>query len=264
LLISGIAAAAWDVLRRRFATALLVMFWAHFATQSGRHIPIFAIVAAPVVARAAAECLARMQSGAARAATAFAESVRTPENLRRIPVAGCVALAIVCSLLYAPEPPPKFQAQFDGSRYPARAVASLRAELVKSRVFTTDEWGDYLIYRLYPDAKVFIDGRSDFYGAEFGERYHRVLDVKHGWEEQLNRFIVDAVLLPSRSALSGALRESPRWNAVFDDGVAVMFRPDVAANQVFSAPLSGDERGRERAFARVTVNPKHKMTDKHI
>ena len=34
-----------------------------------------------------------------------------------------------------------------------------------ARIFTHDQWGDYLIYRLYPQTKVFMDGRSDFYGT---------------------------------------------------------------------------------------------------
>ena len=36
--------------------------------------------------------------------------------------------------------------------------------LERGRLLTTDQWGDYIIYCFYPRQKVFMDGRSDFYG----------------------------------------------------------------------------------------------------
>ena len=64
---------------------------------------------------------------------------------------------------------------------PAR-LATLRSD-PSARIFTHDQWGDYLIYRLYPGHKVFVDGRSDFYGDDFEEKYIDVLNVKYGWEK---------------------------------------------------------------------------------
>ena len=72
------------------------------------------------------------------------------------------------------------------SSIPAAALATLRSD-PSARIFTNDEWGDYLIYRLYPAHKVFVDGRSDFYGDDFEEKYIDVLNVKYGWEKILSR-----------------------------------------------------------------------------
>ena len=129
----------------------------------------------------------------------------------------------MAALVYAPHPPKKFRAEFDPNVYPAAALATLRSDPA-ARVFTNDEWGDYLIYRLYPAHKVFVDGRSDFYGDDFEEKYIDVLNVKYGWEKTLSGFGVDTILMPPSAPLSGALKESSRWRVVYDDGIALVFR----------------------------------------
>jgi hypothetical protein len=93
-----------------------------------------------------------------------------------------------------------------------------------ARVFTNDEWGDYLIWRLYPSHKVFLDGRSDFYGNAFEKKYQDVVNVRYGWDVILDEFGVDTVLMPVDAALAGALKESSRWRVVYDDGIAVAFQ----------------------------------------
>jgi hypothetical protein len=112
------------------------------------------------------------------------------------------------------------------------------------RIFTHDEWGDYLIYKLSPRGfKVFVDGRSDFYGGKFGQEYIDVLEVKYNWQQTLDRYRVDTILLPCDAALSGALKESRRWRVAYDDGMAIVFRPAALAGarmeQVFTANNGG-------------------------
>lgn len=83
--------------------------------------------------------------------------------------------------------------------------------------------GGYLIYRCYP-AKVFVDGRSDFYGPAFEAEYAEVLGAQFNWEAILAAHGVDTVLLAVDSPLSSALKGSPNWQAVYDDGAAIVFR----------------------------------------
>lgn len=102
-------------------------------------------------------------------------------------------------------------------------MEALRA-IPSARIFAHDQWSDYLIYRLFPHTRVFVDGRSDFYGSEFIRKVGDVESVKYDWEKTLNDFTIDTVLLPTSSPLGGALKESSRWRLVYDDGVALIFR----------------------------------------
>src|ERR1019366_632952 len=112
------------------------------------------------------------------------------DNIARWHAASVAGALMVAALLYAPSPPQRFRAEFDGKSYPAAAIETLRRD-PSARIFTDDQWGDYLIYRLYPLTKVFVDGRSDFYGGDFEEKYIDVLNVKYDWEKTLGRFGVD-------------------------------------------------------------------------
>jgi len=96
-------------------------------------------------------------------------------------------------------------------------------------VFSEDLWGGYLIYRQYPRGRVFIDGRSDFYGPEFAGNYIKAMGAQAGWERYLSRYGVETVLLPPDAPLSGALRQSGSWHLIYDDGVALIFRSAGAA-----------------------------------
>jgi hypothetical protein len=168
------------------------------------------------------------------------------EMVPRWRLASVLGLGLVALTIWAPNPPHKFKAEFDPKRYPAAALAAMKFD-ERSRVFTNDEWGDYLIYRLYPRGRVFVDGRSDFYGNDFGDRYLDVMHVRHGWEKTLSRYGVDTILMPLDAPLTGALKESSRWTVVYDDGRALVFRPAGAegAERVSVASSNGAGRDRE-------------------
>lgn len=255
MLLLAAATAVWNVARGRFTEALLMLVWAHGGLLASRNIPIFMIAAAPPVGAALQEWLLLLptlnvagwlRTAAARFNRLARETAETDAIARWHPLSA-LGILLVAALVYAPHPPKKFRAEFDPAVYPAAALDTLRSD-PDSRIFTHDEWGDYLIYRLYPGHKVFVDGRSDFYGDDFEEKFIDVLSVKYGWEKTLGRFGVDTILLPPNAPLSGALKESRSWRIVYDDGIALVFRSaqkTVGVQVSVAVPGGGDSRGRE-------------------
>ena len=236
MLLAAIAASVRSLLRGNFIEPLLIGVWTHAALLSVRNIPIFCIVAAPVVAAEAEDLLLRipewnvagwLRGAAARVNRVLGETAET-DAIGRWHLTSALAAVAMAALMFAPNPPAKFKAEFDPKNFPAGAVEQLRAT-PSARIFAYDQWGDYLIYRLFPQTRVFVDGRSDFYGSDFSRKVMEVGTVKYDWEKTLNDFAIDTLLLPPSSPLGGALKESSRWRLVYDDGVALIFR---AAAQV--------------------------------
>jgi len=162
-----------------------------------------------------------------------------------------LGLAMVVALLFAPAPPKRFRAEFDPQSFPAKAIEALR-RMPQPRIFTDDQWGDYLIWRLYPSDKVFLDGRSDFYGSAFEEKCIDVLNVKYDWERILGGFHVDTILLPTNAPLAGALKESSRWRVVYDDGVALIFRStEKTGGKTTSVAYQASGAGRDREVTKT-------------
>jgi hypothetical protein len=231
LLALGLAAALWNIAHGSYTEAVLIVVWGHAALLAARSLPLFAIVATPIIAAALDRffnCLPDLELAPwlRRASVRFLATLRQTGQIDSVPrwhLASALAVVILAVLLYAPAPPRILRAEYDPSTYPAAAIRVLEKERL-GRIFTTDKWGGYLIYRMYPGIRVFIDGRSDFYGSDFGQKYLDVIKAQYTWRKTLHEAGVDTILLPPDTELCGALKEARDWRLAYDDGVALVFR----------------------------------------
>ncbi|MCC6863175.1 MAG: hypothetical protein IT158_31655 [Bryobacterales bacterium] len=270
MLVLGAVAAFWRLWHKQFTNALILLGFAHMALFSARNIPIFLLLAAPEVALVVRQALTHLQQ--ASVAAWLRAAVRTFSEISqefgaldrhwRLHLLSLAAVALLFLVSYAPAPPAAFRAQYDPKGYPEKALAFLRESGLERRIFTNDEWGDFLIYRLYPDTKVFIDGRSDFYGEKFGQKYLDTLNVKYDWESNLARYRVDTILLPCDAPLSGALKESSRWRVLYDDKTAIVFETgSFAANssgKMRDRTVACDEASDNKGDRKITQNQAHR------
>lgn len=223
LLLAGAAAASrWLRDRSDPAGAVLVFAWGFLALRSARSIPFLAMAAAPAVADAAAHWW-RARAAQVGAGSLWRIGWETASDLgRRRTVTLWLAAAAAIALAWPAACP-----DFPDPRFPVRAVAANARRLAAgggaSRLLTSDQWADYLIYRLYPTRRVFFDGRSDFYGPALGEDYRALLNAGPGWRAALRRYGFDAALLPREWPLSGILDAEPGWRRVYEDRSAVWF-----------------------------------------
>jgi len=107
--------------------------------------------------------------------------------------------------------------------FPQKAIAFLRTGDYSPRVFVYYDWGGYAIWNLYPEYRVFVDGRADLYGDDLlRQSISTVMDVRTGWRDALDNWRVDAVLVPPSCALAQALLLDPAWHTAFSDPNAVI------------------------------------------
>jgi hypothetical protein len=207
------AAGVWRGLKQRFHWCFLIFAFMHLALFSVRNVPLFAIVCAAPVAAAGEEALPKLD---------FWRYVREAEGVARGAGRRGMTLAIwglgFAAILNVSVSPVRLGA---GSRIPVTAIR----RLPPGRVFTTDQWADYLIYA-EPGRKVFFDGRNDFYGPAFVQTYLTILKAEPGWEQALARYRLSAVLVPARRSLSGALDCAPSWRRLYHDVDAAVFVRD--------------------------------------
>ncbi len=120
-------------------------------------------------------------------------------------------------------------AQFDPQKMPVAAVTFLQKEIQGKQpstepVFSTDAWGGYLIYRMYPERKVIVDDRHDLYGSGRIRQYMILTQAEPGWQSVLEQWQIRTALLPIGSTLANLLRELPHdWQVAYEDKVAVVF-----------------------------------------
>ena len=107
---------------------------------------------------------------------------------------------------------------FPPDQFPVAAYSHIPED---ARLFAPDKFGGYLIYRSQGARKVFFDGRSDLYGAEFLKQYARMTQVRPGWRESWDSFGFTHALLPNDYSLIPAL-EQTGWRQVYRDGTATL------------------------------------------
>jgi hypothetical protein len=229
LLLAGVGMASRRMARGQWTEGALVLVWGFAALRSARHIPFFAIAAAPVVAsecalwwRRAAE--SAPVSSVRRTFWELAEDLgRRPGLTLWIPLVAAAALAAA----------PRGTSGFPEDRFPVRAVENntrlLAPGSTMPRILTSDQWSDYLIFRLYPRQRVFFDGRSDFYGARLGADYRVLMGAGQGWRELLDGYRFELALLPRDWALSTMLDREPGWRRLYEDRLAVLYGRDTGA-----------------------------------
>ena len=119
--------------------------------------------------------------------------------------------------------------QFAPARLPVTAVDYIMQHRIFSPVFSTDAWGGYLIYRLYPYSRVVVDDRHDLYGEVFLKRYLNIVRVEPGWKDDLEGMHADWVLVPHNAALANILQLAGGWSIAYQDGTSILFQRAGAA-----------------------------------
>jgi len=128
----------------------------------------------------------------------------------------------------------RFGADVHNGVFPEAAVDFLRRSRVSGNMFNTYGIGGYLIWNLWPEQKVFIDGREDVYlAAGVLEEYLDRFASKESWNSLVNKYDVDFAILnypekvPSRPDNSLEVLAFPRTNwalVYFDDVVTIYVR----------------------------------------
>jgi hypothetical protein len=200
----------------RFLVSLLLTI---AALRTARALPLAALLILPLANGSITEALSLargLASGLRRALDGFlryGEGLRALDRgFRGFALIPFIAVASFAAVRTAGFPADQFPVAASG------AVASLPAD---ARIFSTDKFGGYLIYRFDGQRKVFFDGRSDFYGADFLKAYGRMVQVRPGWQEEFARWNFTHALLPPDFSLVPAL-ETRGWTELYRDGTAVL------------------------------------------
>jgi len=134
------------------------------------------------------------------------------------------------------------KAEFNGGigkeGYPYKAVAFLKENHIEGNFFNDFNSGAYLVGNVFPQIKVFIDGRTEVYGGKFFRKYNEL------WKDG-NTALLDKEI--ARYHLTGALLNSSRqhipketlqyfyhakdWVLVYFDHDALIFLKDIPKNK---------------------------------
>ncbi|NWF69836.1 MAG: hypothetical protein HXY40_12195 [Chloroflexi bacterium] len=220
LLLGVLGAAGGSRERLDWTDFLLVSGTAFLALLAGRNIAVFAVVATPVLTYHL-DAILNERGWVLRSVKSVTPAVGRL-NLILLAVISLGALVVIIGTLN-PVGVRKAQEQY----LPVRVTEFLSAEQPPGPMFNSYNWGGYLMFAA-PQYPVFVDGRTDMYGDVFLTRWLDTATGGDGWQDTLNEYGINLVVIENGSGLARQLANSANWAQIYpragdEDEQAVVF-----------------------------------------
>jgi hypothetical protein len=134
--------------------------------------------------------------------------------------------------------------QLDYKNFPIKAADFIAKEKIPGPIFNNIVDGDYFMWALWPEYKVFFDGRSEIYAGQASKDYQTIMKVKEGWQYLIdNKYKINLVVLspivpavkgqPVRTDLVLAKRlvEEKDFKLVYWDDAAMILVRNIPQNK---------------------------------
>jgi hypothetical protein len=218
IVLSTFAVLGWAHFRVRPRDLILLLVSFYAGLCSIRLMPLFVLIAIPLIAK---HFSARLEKKTEYSSRRTDLRLSLPSGRSVLNGLIVVAMAVFAAVHLAQVI--ERQPQAEAEHFPAAAVVFLQAHPAVGPIFNHYDWGGYLIWRLYPSALVFIDGRADLYGEKMLHQFADTYQFKGPWRQALESWKIETVLVPVDSALASGLRNAPNWTISYQDGQAIIF-----------------------------------------
>ena len=216
---------AWTRTGTRPREIVLLLVSTLAALSSVRLIPLFALIASPLVAELGKSWAPHRNSLAVGVHRLVFNAIVL------VAIAGFVGAHIATVL---PQ-----QTREEAQHFPAGAAAFLAAHPPERPIFNHYDWGGYFIWRLYPQTRVFIDGRADVYGDALFRQFMRTYLLTRDWGQILTQWNIGTVVVPPDSALAVGLRNVPGWAVRYEDQRSVILTLEIGSAAPSASPQIG-------------------------
>jgi hypothetical protein len=210
MLVAMFAALGFSRRKLNLTDFLLFATFTTMALLAWRNVAAFAIVVAPLLIRYAHDALP------------VELNISSPVTKKLSALNWLIAGALIFATLIKTIDALSFKANSEAIAIlaPVQAVEYLKANPVKGKLFNAYNFGGYLIWMLYPDYLVYVDGRTDLYDDVLLKEYLGAALANEGWEAVLAKYEAHVVIVEASSPLARALAASPRWGVVYQDQLA--------------------------------------------
>lgn len=200
-----------------FAELAIFGIFGYMALDAPRSLPFFAIASVPIVSARAQRIVDRLAGDA------------WWERYGKWLHAAFAAGAAVFTAWYLYKDVGKFQSDYEfgfgvnKKLVPVQAVDFIVEHGLKGPMFNSYGIGGYLIWRLYPEEKVFVDGRVEMYGTDFLKTYMFYWHPEV-WNDYVKRYNLSyAIIDREPNYTTRYLDESMNWKLVFFDDRAMVY-----------------------------------------
>ena len=116
-----------------------------------------------------------------------------------------------------------------------KAVEFVKTNNIKGPVFNNFDVGSFLIWKLYPEQKVFVDGRPEAYTVDFFEKIYKPMQInpelwkKYSEEYKINYIFFDHKdITPWAQSFLVQISKNPDWPLIYlDESVTIFIKKNL-------------------------------------
>jgi hypothetical protein len=209
--------------RLRVREILLLLATTGLALRSVRHIPIYVLIAVPILSGAAQSWL---EEHGGRSCLFLRPSSL---GLRRMLVNATILATFMAFTITRVRTVIGHQAETEAEHFPAAAVSFLARQRPPGPILNNYNWGGYFVGKLYPQYRVFIDGRTDLYGDPFMDDFYATYHLTDDWQGPIQKWQIRTIILPPDAPVITALRSHAGWKQTYADPQALILTRDTVA-----------------------------------
>jgi hypothetical protein len=207
-----------DKKRNRYWEIGVIAITMLYAFLHQRHTPIFAIVAAPFLTERLSELGKRIRLG---------DRIHLLSSYIILNIALIVLIGYQVSHTANKYIQTKFNIIVDPNIYPVQAVRFLKENKIAGNILLPFEWGEYVIWKLYPDCKVSIDGRfRTVYPEDVLDDHLRNLNDGSQFMDVIHKYKTDILLVRRSPHFRELIESQEKWIYLYSDQVSFIFLKD--------------------------------------
>lgn len=219
----------YKVWKKKIFDGLLLTFFGYLAWTMHRNLNFYALALLPILAQ--------------NFPIGFNGVKDLPGTWRRLLAMG--AMAVLFLGIYGVQSNQLYRLMDSSRRFglevsPAaeEAVKFVKDTKISGPIFNNFEIGSYLIWKLYPGEKVFVDGRPEAYSASFfNEIYKPMLGDEQKWQALSQQYGINYIFFNHNSLSDNAqkflsrINKDARWQLVFINETTVIYAKNEDKNQ---------------------------------
>jgi hypothetical protein len=236
MLLLSLAALGRSPRRADWTDLAMLGLWSCASLFAARNIGLYGLLVIPALARYADAAWGQYLPGERKGNSREFKGTKGTQEIPSVPsvptssfsstrlnwvLLGLVGVAALVKIGVVLVPQAAIKAEQDS--LPARAVQFIQEDKPAGPLFNSYNWGGYLIFKLWPEYPVYIDGRTDLYDDVFIRRYLNVVAGGEGWQQTLDEDGINLVLIESDSTLAKFLGRDPAWSILYQDEMATIF-----------------------------------------
>ena len=109
--------------------------------------------------------------------------------------------------------------------YPLKEVEFIRMNDLKGNLIVSYGHGSYATYKLFPNLKVYMDGRyEEVWDEEIFMHLKVFQEMGYAWGEILLRYPADVIMIEKGSPVYGYIEQNfPEWKLVYEGNMSGVF-----------------------------------------